>query len=596
MKTVKLPALTLVATLFFSCVNGPAGLSEEERFAVTEAEDIVEAIGVPEEGRAAPGIYVHYMPWYQAPPVSSGYGWHWHMGYFEPYRSDERGFPEIASHYMPLTGPYDSSNPLILEYQSLLMIMSGIDGVIADWYGIRETLDYGEIHKASRKLFSAMGQAGLQFAVCYEDQTMIKMVENGSLPYRDTVPHGKEVMQWLDGHWFQSDTYLKLEGRPVVLDFGPQFFTLPGHWDSLFEGLSPLPLFITLDGHMESAADGLYPWPPMHQSSGGTLSLVSAVSYLSRFYRENRDKPEIIATAFPGFHDIYKEAGAGNSYGFLDSLDGETFRLTLRAAVLSGAPVIQIATWNDYGEGTVIEPTVETGYTYLEEVQNLKKRLDRAFPFGPGDLRIPLQVLRLRRDKSSGSEIQKTLDDLFRSVVSGDYKTYKSLAGELGLRFGLEVETAIVPSGNKTDSTLPQVPEGDNQALRAKTRENGHVYAFISENAVDGDVETYWEGAQDKYPNEITIDLGSTKDVKMIRIRLNPKRIWSARTMNFSLLGGDGEGNFSEILPASDYSFDPESNGNSIAVEISGEYRYLRLIGNSNSEAKAFQIAELEVY
>ena len=35
--------------------------------------------------------------------------------------------------------------------------------------------------------------------------------------------------------------------------------------------------------------------------------------------------------------------------------------------------MIQIAIWNDYGEGTVIEPTKTFEYQYLEEVQKYTK-------------------------------------------------------------------------------------------------------------------------------------------------------------------------------------------------------------------------------
>jgi len=36
----------------------------------------------------------------------------------------------------------------------------------------------------------------------------------------------------------------------------------------------------------------------------------------------------------------------------------------------SGAPIVQIATWNDYGEGTGIEPTAERGLRDLGVVRN----------------------------------------------------------------------------------------------------------------------------------------------------------------------------------------------------------------------------------
>src|SRR5687768_13485599 len=61
-----------------------------------------------------PLLMAHYMPWYQTPEVTGYWGWHWTMDHFDPSKTDANGRPEIASHYMPLTGPYDSSDPDLL--------------------------------------------------------------------------------------------------------------------------------------------------------------------------------------------------------------------------------------------------------------------------------------------------------------------------------------------------------------------------------------------------------------------------------------------------------------------------------------------------
>ena len=78
----------------------------------------------------------HYMPWYQTPAVSGYWGWHWTMEHFNPNRKDENDRPTVASYYLPLTGPYDSSDETLLEYQVLLMRLAGIDGVIVDSEGV----------------------------------------------------------------------------------------------------------------------------------------------------------------------------------------------------------------------------------------------------------------------------------------------------------------------------------------------------------------------------------------------------------------------------------------------------------------------------
>ncbi len=63
---------------------------------------------------------------------------------------------------------------------------------------------------------------------------------------------------------------------------------------------------------------------------------------------------------------------------------------------------IQLVTWNDYGEGTMIEPTHEFGYTFLEIVQQARrKELGQAFTFTADDLRLPARLYALLRKKGT---------------------------------------------------------------------------------------------------------------------------------------------------------------------------------------------------
>src|SRR5580700_6388963 len=86
-------------------------------------------------------LLAHYMGWYTAKPFSKSWGWHWTMGHYDP-DIEKEGRRPAASHYYPLIGLYDSSDPDVLDCQCLLMKLSGIDGVIIDWYGTDDYLDY----------------------------------------------------------------------------------------------------------------------------------------------------------------------------------------------------------------------------------------------------------------------------------------------------------------------------------------------------------------------------------------------------------------------------------------------------------------------
>ncbi len=164
-------------------------------------------------------LLAHYLPWYEARPVSPHWGWHWTMNAFDP-ESQVDGRRSIASHFSPLIGPYDSSDPHVLEYHLLLMKLAGIDGVIVDWYGLQDFRDYPVLHRNTERLVAAVERLGMQFAICYEDQTIPALVEAGRLPMSDRVAHAAGEIEWLSSHWFPRDSYVRVAGRPVLLSFG----------------------------------------------------------------------------------------------------------------------------------------------------------------------------------------------------------------------------------------------------------------------------------------------------------------------------------------------------------------------------------------
>jgi hypothetical protein len=368
-----------------------------------------------------PLLLAHFMPWYQTPDVSGYWGWHWTMEHFDPTKVDADGRPDIASYTLPLTGPYDSRAPDVLEYQALLMKLSGIDGVIVDWYGIEAFWDYGVLNEATLALFDAVKAAGLQFSICYEDQSIKHMVDNKHLSSGDVYTHGQDVMRYMEERWFGDDAYLKVGGQPALFTFGPQYFKSASDWDKLFSVLAVRPAFFTLDDHTESAATAAYPWPPMWASKEGVLSQEALTDYLTGFYAKAERWPVRIAGAFPGFHDIYKDAGVSAEERILDPRDGATFRETLQLALDQQPDIIQLITWNDYGEGTTIEPTEEYGYRYLEMVQETRRATDReVFPYTADDLRLPLVLFQLRRAHAGDAAVNAELDAVVAALLSAN--------------------------------------------------------------------------------------------------------------------------------------------------------------------------------
>ena len=144
------------------------------------------------------------MPWFESKPISGTWGWHWTMNHFDPERSDPSGRRDIASHYYPLIGPYDSADPDVLEYHTLLMKVAGIDGVVADWYGSEDFNDYAMIHRRTILLFESLKRRGLKFAVCYEDRVLKAMSERNRWTPAQAVEHGKTHLRFCEENWFKN--------------------------------------------------------------------------------------------------------------------------------------------------------------------------------------------------------------------------------------------------------------------------------------------------------------------------------------------------------------------------------------------------------
>ncbi len=147
----------------------------------------------------------------------------------------------------------------------------------------------------------------------------------------------------------------------------------------------------------------------MWQSSGNPLTLSSnqLQNYLVNFETtaKNQAWPSYVSSAFPRFHDIYGQVPGNTSYGHLDDANGSTLTSTLRRAMTNSSAIVQIVTWNDFGEGTVVEPTAagnepttEYGYSDLGIIQDSRRQyLDSTFPYHTNDLALAFRFYNLRK-------------------------------------------------------------------------------------------------------------------------------------------------------------------------------------------------------
>jgi len=219
---------------------------------------------VPEE-EVAQGklLLMHYMPWYETPEIRGRWGSHWtgHQRQHQPDKVDANGLPDIWSHYHPLIGLYDSTDPDVLECQLLQMKLAGVNGVIVDWYGIGDAADYPSIHLASTAMFEAVSQFGMSFSVCFEDRTVDYLVKTGKLSEDEIGRHLEETMGWLEQEWFKHPQNTRANSRPLLLNFGPMYIKDAAVWDQAFDSLDRRPMHFSLHHLWKGVgADGGFSW------------------------------------------------------------------------------------------------------------------------------------------------------------------------------------------------------------------------------------------------------------------------------------------------------------------------------------------------
>lgn len=363
-------------------------------------------------------VWVHYMPWFEDKSSSADGKWgqHWTMANKNPDIVDASGRRQIASNYYPLIGPYASNDPEVLIYHCLMMKYAGIDGVLVDWYGVRDRLDYPLIKRNTEALIAAIEKVGLAFAIVYEDQTLKDGLATQALKNNQAI----QDLLYLEKTFFSKKEYIKMKGKPLLLTFGPQVLKTPADWTEVFSRLKTLPSFFTLYGHSYltnsstvSTSLGEYIWidnTPMEEK----------YQIKDKFF-------QFIAGAWPGFNDYYKEGGWGSQV--LEDINYESGALLnrlLKMATVNNANYLQLITWNDFGEGTMIEPTREFGYMFLEEIQRFG-----GVDYSKEHLELIAKYYTLCKKYSGNAEQKNKLNQAFYYLISLQSDNAQTLLNEL---------------------------------------------------------------------------------------------------------------------------------------------------------------------
>jgi hypothetical protein len=136
-------------------------------------------------------------------------------------------------------------------------------------------------------------------------------------------------------------------------------------------------------------------------------------------------------------------------------------------------------------------------------------------------------------------------------------------------------------------------------ALSRPAAATSYTETYAPTNITDGNVNSYWEGSENSFPQTVTVDLGAVQWVAELKLSLPQDSDWNSRTQTIAVYGSRSGTHPNETLAAAaGYTFDAE-NGTGDAATITfapQRTRYLILRFTSNTGWPAAQLSELSAY
>jgi len=144
---------------------------------------------------------------------------------------------------------------------------------------------------------------------------------------------------------------------------------------------------------------------------------------------------------------------------------------------------------------------------------------------------------------------------------------------------------ALTGTGSGTVST--------NLAAGKATSESSHNDVYPSGNVTDGDQNTYWESANNAFPQWVQVDLGSAQSASRVVLQL--PAAWGARNETLSVDGSTNGTTWTAAKASASYAFAPSANTVTITFPATTQ-RYFRVTVTANTGWPAGQISEFQVW
>lgn len=335
------------------------------------------------------------------------YGWYGQPPGRDPWHGFDTNKHEIfgAQRY-PVKGPYSSHDTAIIDWQIDQAKASGVTGFIISWWG---TGDWDSWHEQSLTLLLEHAEKkDFKISIYWE-----RAPGEGNGQIALAVD---ELSHVLKKHG-NSKAFLKVDGKPVIFAYSRvTLFQVPAiSWPAIIEGVRARAgdFVLMADGHHNSFTclfDGIHSYdlnglPDDLQKNLEASKLDELRAWAANYYQKGvkiaRERSRISCLMVMPGSDARK-AYKWNTQ--MNRLDGQTYRTLWGEAIKANPDWVIITSWNEWPEGTEIEPSLELGDKYLQITAEYSKRF-----LGSARIDVPAPAPLPRFAPGTTQELDKLL-------------------------------------------------------------------------------------------------------------------------------------------------------------------------------------------
>jgi glycoprotein endo-alpha-1,2-mannosidase len=318
-----------------------------------------------------PLVLAFYYPWYRTAEFSGEWD-HWNLEGTDPEKIDPRGMRKICSAHYPERGVYDSTDPEVIKRQLQQSHSAGIDAWVVSWWG--QEYQQGSVEA----ILDTIEKAGspLKITLYYEQVPGCRGYLCDNEKPDDRVQALLDDLEFIRDNYASHPAFLKVDDRPVLFIYTRAMLQAFWHWPKIIEQASEKKNWF-LSGDCittftpflpRGKFDQVHFYNPVVEIKIFTARLLRYSDFVQ--FAHDQGKSAAI-TVIPGYDE--RKIPSRPLKMHMSRKQGNRYERLWKKAVRAEADWILITSFNEWHEGSEIEPSIEYENFYLDLTKNFSE-------------------------------------------------------------------------------------------------------------------------------------------------------------------------------------------------------------------------------